>query len=727
MNRKQYLNMTTEGTLFPLWIMENFKNFKLPEILKSDDPCNVIDTVDRDKFKLYQTFLAKYLDYNSIFKTILIYHGLGSGKTASAINIYNMLYNYNPNWNVFILIRATLKDEPWISNLKKWLSNDNKEKRLTSIKFISYDSPLADKQFIDVIRTSDITKKSLFIIDEVHNFISNVYSNYINQHGRRAITIYETIQQTLKSDQDTRILLLSGTPIINYPFELALLFNLLKPNLFPTSEAEFNNYFVNDNAIYPMINEKYKNTFQRRILGLVSYYVGSTPDVFAKKQIHNINIEMSKYQKEVYNFYEEKENVSRGIRKYKTFTRQACNFVFPIMDEGYMGVSRPRPNSKLAMNIEKGKEIDNNELEKNKDAKEYVNQVNNFIEKFKKYMDNKKDSMDYDIDNYINSNLDFNEFIQNIKSNLLMNLYLCSPKMTALCLNVLKSSGPVLIYSNYVLVEGLKILTIYMNYFGINKYVEYHGGISKIERKKNLDKFNQPENIDGSIVKAILISAAGTEGLNLINTMQVHILEPYWHEVRIEQVIGRALRQCSHKALPIDKRIVDIFRYKIIRTEGKHTTDEFVDNISKNKNNLVQSFLEAIKEAAIDCNLFINHNKLASDIKCFKFSENLYFNPMEIYKPQIKNDIKSNYGSNSNIVKVKRIITHKISAVMLLANNKYSKINNYYYYKENGNVYDYDNHYLIGNISKNIDGTVNKLNDNVYIIDKVITIPQLLQ
>jgi hypothetical protein len=109
MNRKQYLNMTTEGTLFPLWIMENFKNFKLPEILKSDDPCNE-EMVDKDKFKLYQTFLAKYLDYNSIFKTILIYHGLGSGKTASAINIYNMLYNYNPNWNVFILIRATLKD-----------------------------------------------------------------------------------------------------------------------------------------------------------------------------------------------------------------------------------------------------------------------------------------------------------------------------------------------------------------------------------------------------------------------------------------------------------------------------------------------------------------------------------------------------------------------------------------------------------------------------------------
>ena len=46
--------------------------------------------------------------------------------------------------------------------------------------------------------------------------------------------------------------------------------------------------------------------------------------------------------------------------------------------------------------------------------------------------------------------------------------------------------------------------------------------------------------------------------LNLENIRQVHVMEPYWHEIRIEQVIGRAIRFCSHKNLPLNERYVDI-------------------------------------------------------------------------------------------------------------------------------------------------------------------------
>ena len=93
-------------------------------------------------------------------------------------------------------------------------------------------------------------------------------------------------------------------------------------------------------------------------------------------------------------------------------------------------------------------------------------------------------------------------------------------------------------------------------------------------RSRNVASFNQPKDIDGSIIKTIMISAAGAEGISLRNVRQVHILEPYWNEVRIEQVIGRAIRQCSHKDLPMEERQVDVFGYLAVRQKEKETTDQ---------------------------------------------------------------------------------------------------------------------------------------------------------
>ena len=64
-----------------------------------------------------------------------------------------------------------------------------------------------------------------------------------------------------------------------------------------------------------------------------------------------------------------------------------------------------------------------------------------------------------------------------------------------------------------------------------------------------------------------------SEGISLMNVRQVHILEPYWNHIRIKQVIGRAIRICSHRYLPMNERKVDVFRYKCIRKSGKATSD----------------------------------------------------------------------------------------------------------------------------------------------------------
>ena len=263
--------------------------------------------------------------------------------------------------------------------------------------------------------------------------------------------------------------------------------------------------------------------------------------------------------------------------------------------------------------------------------------------------------------------------------------------------------------------------------------MEYHGGIDKEERFSNIQKFNVIENKDGSVCKIIMISPAGAEGLSLMNTRQVHIVEPYWHEVRIKQMVGRAIRHCSHKDLPKSERIVDVFRYKSIRStpNKKITTDQLIENIARGKEGLIQSFEDAIKEVAIDCELYKAHNLLVDDYKCFKFDEKSLFDEQigPAYKEDLVDDLRMDNGSNSVNSKTIRIKVIKIKAVKILSKEddvlKYSEPKFYWYNPETYVVYDYDLKYPIGKVGIDDNNLPMKLTEDTYIINKTIPIPHI--
>jgi hypothetical protein len=257
------------------------------------------------------------------------------------------------------------------------------------------------------------------------------------------------------------------------------------------------------------------------------------------------------------------------------------------------------------------------------------------------------------------------------------------------------------------------------------RYVEFHGSISSDLREVNKKIFNNPLNKYGKIAKIIMISPAGTEGINLYNVRQVHIMEPHWNEVRIEQIVGRAVRICHHKDLPMEERKVDVFRYKMIRKNGKETTDEKLENISRRKNNLLISFIEAIKEVAVDCELFKNHNMIGSQYKCFKFNEESLFedNIGPAYIKKLEYDQKINNGSNSKDSSFEKIKVMKIKAVTKISDNSYSDIKLYWYYSKTKTVYDYDLYYPVGKMEVDDDNNEIKLENNIYIINKIISIP----
>ena len=767
-NNNNNLKLEQNGRVFPSWIMKNFKKYVLPEVIRKEgeDPCN--EAIEKGKLTTYQKFIGEYLNYRSSFRDILLYHGVGAGKTVSAINVYNILYNYTPKWNIFILIPAALHNDPWLKDLKMWLAKENSEDRMKNLIFIHYDSPIADRDFLDKVKRADSSKQSLFIIDEGHRFINNVYNNISSKNGKRAQVIYDYIQQEKKENPNVRVMLLSATPAVNNPFEFALIFNLLRPGTFPTSEAIFEQIFISSTN-FQSLNENTKNMFQRRILGLVSYYIGATPDKFPSKTIHYKAITMEKYQETVYNHFEEIEEereklnrkLSRGrvgeeISTYNAYTRQASNFVFPHITDTINGEARPRPG-KFKIKIEDAEKIDEGkdiskikEMKLNdKEAAAYDAAIKSFVNGFTNYckdFHNKDKQANYTLQDDIKTwrtkyNSSFSSFLEkeNKKSKLFDVLNTCSPKFITCIFNILKSNSPVLVYSNYVLMEGLQILKIYLGFFGFIdyhnensekydgfRYIEYHGAIDREIREENKKIYNDKENINGKNVKIIMISPAGAEGITLHNTRQVHILEPFWNEARIEQIMGRAVRMCVHKDLPMADRKVDVFRYRMIRKSGKETADEKMERISRKKNNLLISFIEAVKEAAVDCELFKAHNMMGSKYKCFQFNEeSLLEKPIgPAFNDNLEYDQKIDNGLNAKESSRMKIKVRKVKAVKKVEDNLYSEPAVYWFYEPSGMIYDFDLYFPIGKVDKDTNGNSIKLDNETYVIGDVIDIPE---
>jgi hypothetical protein len=146
----------------------------------------------------------------------------------------------------------------------------------------------------------------------------------------------------------------------------------------------------------------------------------------------------------------------------------------------------------------------------------------------------------------------------------------------------------------------------------------------------------------GEIIKVLMITSAGSEGINLRNTRYVHIMEPYWHPVRVEQVIGRARRICSHQGLPKELQTVEVFMYIMTFTQTQldsdfaielklkdlsknspylpQTSDQKLFEISTIKEQLTTQILKAVKEASIDCATHTKSNT-KEGLVCLSFGQ----------------------------------------------------------------------------------------------------------
>jgi hypothetical protein len=203
----------------------------------------------------------------------------------------------------------------------------------------------------------------------------------------------------------------------------------------------------------------------------------------------------------------------------------------------------------------------------------------------------------------------------------------------------------------------------------------------------------------GEIIKLFMITASGAEGISLKNTRFVHICEPYWHPVRIEQVIGRARRICSHDKLPEELQTVEVFLYlmtfsktqlesdlsielrinDVSKLDNKVplTSDEALFELSNIKEDITKQLLIAVKETSMDCVL---HYKPGSTepLACYSFG-----NPAPdkfSYTPSITNEENDKVSKINQKTKTIKAFSANINGVRYALN------------KETNELYDYESY-----------------------------------
>lgn len=123
------------------------------------------------------------------------------------------------------------------------------------------------------------------------------------------------------------------------------------------------------------------------------------------------------------------------------------------------------------------------------------------------------------------------------------------------------------------------------------------------------------ENASGSKIKVIVGSPFISEGVDFKFVRQVHVLDPWDNMSRMEQIIGRGLRTCSHALLPFNEQNCTVYLH-ICRygDSTQETYDEFVyrDRV-ESKAVRIAKVKRVLEESATDCALQLPVNSLPQD------------------------------------------------------------------------------------------------------------------
>ena len=655
----------------------------------------------------HQLFVRNFLSFLTPYNSLLLYHGLGSGKTCSAISIAEEMRDYLIQMNIsnrIIIVASPNVQE----NFKLQLFDERKLKLIDGIWNIRSCTGNKFLKEINPMNMKGLTKET--VIGQVKRIINSYYvflgytefANYIQKKStisdditdpkRRAALIKNKLKQQFsnrliiidevhniritddKSDKkrvaqelfklvryadNMRLLLLSATPMYNSYKEIIWLVNIMNLND-RRSTIEIKDVFNSDGTFKtsPSGEPIGKDLLVRKATGYISYVRGENPytfpyklwpDEFApdhtfltkekplvqlngKPLVQNIAFlslyvnEIGEYQQKGYAYVLSKLKQKQEFKKTTAFDQLEA-FGYTMLQKPLEALNMVYPDDRLpsvAANVIAGEA-------QNIDVADLVGSGG--LKRTMSFTETASPPVKYDFEYKPGS-------YGRIFSPSEIGKY--SSKIKSICDSILKSTGVILVYSEYI-DGGVLPIALALEELGFTRAGSVRSLLKnppeKIDAvtfktkkelstdKKELSQFNpakyvmitgdkglSPDNVkdislltdlnnkDGNQVKVVLISLAGSEGLDLKFIRQVHILDPWYNMNRIEQIIGRAVRTCSHKDLPFAKRNVELYLYgTLLPDKREEAVDLYVYRLAELKAIQIGNVSRTIKEIAVDC------------------------------------------------------------------------------------------------------------------------------
>ena len=686
----------------------------------------------------HQLFVRNFLSVMTPYNSLLLYHGLGTGKTCSAISVAEEMRDYMNRVGAVkkMLVVASVNVQ---DNFRKQLFDFNKLKfhRDTRqfvirgctgtklLKEVGANAELTDLteqnvervragivqsitrlintnyefmgyiELANLVRRLTTTKEGtakpdairaikhefnhrMLIVDEIHNVRSDEEAKEAKEAkagkaAKEGISVSEELHKLVRYADNLRLLLLSGTPMYNDPREIVWLLNLMNVNDRRATISVRDVFDRGGNLLQINGRDVGAELLRIKSTGYISVVKGENPYIFPYRMYprefasdHSFLMRRDKhpalqlngtpipdplqhldlylnpagaYQEAVYNYIVDRKRLemSADATSFGSFLLkqpiEALNMVYPSVEFDKLMARRPPPPSQATAAAVAAADV---VLIERMDVRVLLGDAG--LKRVMKY--------DVSDDGMRISNFEYKpNTITNygrIFSSAEIGKY--SSKIASICAQTEKANGIVLIYSEYI-GGGAVPIALALEEMGFARFDKDVGSLFKtapvpprivqLHQKrfaakyamftgdKQLSPDNRAElealttdNEHGQRIKVVIISKAGSEGIDFKNVRQAHIMEPWYNMNRIEQIIGRAVRNCSHADLPFVERNVQLFLYGTLLSASPATeaADLYVYRLAEAKAAQIGQVSRILKENAVDCLLNIDQTKFSQEV-----------------------------------------------------------------------------------------------------------------
>jgi hypothetical protein len=608
------------------------------EVLKQirDDACS--SSLSRDfKLQTHQRFLRRVLSPDSPVRNLLMVHGTGVGKTCTGIQIAEE-FIIRPEFQdkkVLIIASSSIQDsfKSQIFDVSRLSQDDSGlilSKQCTGRRYLEMIQrvqrepiKLTDRasqyrimeiaskfinefyefqgyiQFSNIVenvaeKTPDNLEKfihdtfdnRLIIIDEAHN-IRKVTGDQDIIEGGKLVAL--SLERVLKTAKGVTLILLTATPMFDTYDEILFYFNLFLWNdrrLENTKEIKSSEIFDKDGSF-----KKDKETlFRSWCQDYVSFVRGENPFTFPFR----LPPPEENVAKPAINSYLDRTPI-RKPRKFLTLTRSIISTTQAEAIEKVKESKTPSTDPRFICVFPENKSFE--DVFSYQGGQYSYRDGDDFLKPSRIAEYSSKFAL---VTKIINDS----DGIAFVYSNLVTN----GAQLFAMALEeagyVSAIGNDLLANTSGEVVKGSK-----------GRYVLFTSNTSDADIRKAIVRMKSPNNKNGNDIKVVISSPKISEGVDFWYIRQVHILDPWFNMSRIEQVIGRGLRSCSHQALPFEQQNCTVYLHVCQYADGlQETYDEYVYRaFIEEKAVKIAGVKKVIMESAMDCSLQDNINNLPDD------------------------------------------------------------------------------------------------------------------